>query len=141
MSHVIAGGATSQTKNMVGKRLGVKKYAGESVRNGNILVRQRGSVFHAGKNTKMSKDYSVYAIADGFVSFRHMTGSKRSQFFIDVLPEKAAVKNDAKIEALKAEAAKVAKKETVAKVEVKKADAVKAVAKKPVAKKKVVAKK
>lgn len=99
MSHVIAGGATSQTKNMVGKRLGVKKYAGQEVKNGNILVRQRGSVFHAGKNTKMSRDYSVYAIAEGFVSFRRMTGNKRQQYFIDVLPERFVVKNDANVEA------------------------------------------
>jgi large subunit ribosomal protein L27 len=101
MSHVVAGGAAAQTKNMVGKRLGVKKYAGQEVINGNILVRQRGSVFHPGKNTKMSRDFSVYAIAEGFVSFRHMTGSKRQQYFIDVLPTKDAVKTDAKIEALK----------------------------------------
>jgi large subunit ribosomal protein L27 len=99
MSHVVAGGAAAQTKNMVGKRLGVKKYAGQEVKNGNILVKQRGSVFHAGKNTKMSRDFCVYAIADGFVSFRHMTGSKRQQYFIDVLPERTAVKGDVKIDA------------------------------------------
>jgi large subunit ribosomal protein L27 len=118
MSHVIAGGATSQTKNMVGKRLGVKKFAGQEVKNGNILVRQRGSVFHAGKNAKMARDFSIYAIADGFVSFRRMTGSKRQQYFMDVLPEREGVKDDAKLVAApveKSEAktvAKVAKKPT-----------------------------
>lgn len=101
----MAGGAAAQSKNMIGKRLGVKKFAGQEVKNGNILVRQRGSIFHAGKNTKMGRDFSVYATADGFVSFRHMTGRKRQQYYIDVLPAKIEVKNDAKLEA-KAEAVK-----------------------------------
>jgi large subunit ribosomal protein L27 len=142
MSHVIAGGATSQTKNMVGKRLGVKKYAGEVVRNGNILVRQRGSVFHAGKNTKLAKDYSVYAIADGYVSFRHMTGNKRSQYYIDVLPTKKEVKTDVVLEKNKIESTSIkatAKASTIKKESVKKAP-VKKIAVKKASVKKVVKK-
>jgi ribosomal protein L27 len=48
-------------------------------------VKQRGSVYHAGKNTYMSKDHSVHANIDGFVQFRRMTGFKRGQYFVDVV--------------------------------------------------------
>jgi large subunit ribosomal protein L27 len=85
MSKVAAGGAVKITPNVAGKRLGVKKYAGEEVINGNMIVRQRGTVFHPGRNTKLSNDHSIYAIADGVVSFRRMTGYKRNQYYVDVL--------------------------------------------------------
>ncbi len=85
MSHVASGGTARQTKNMAGKRLGLKKYSGEEVSNGNIIVKQRGSVFHPGKGVKMSKDYSIYAVIDGVVKFRRMSGHKRSQYYIDVI--------------------------------------------------------
>ena len=84
MSKTAAAGSVKITPNVPGKRLGVKKYAGERVLNGNILVKQRGTVFHAGRNTKVARDHSIYAIADGVVSFRRMTGDKRKQFYIDV---------------------------------------------------------
>lgn len=87
MSHVKAGGAVSQTKNMVGKRLGVKKFEGQLVTNGTILVRQRGSVFHAGKNTKFDREYSIYALVDGIVKYRRMSGDKRANYYVDVIPE------------------------------------------------------
>lgn len=86
MSKVAAGGSVKISNNVAGKRLGVKKFAGEVVRNGNIIVKQRGSVYHPGKNTKMSKDFSIYAISDGEVSFRRMTGHKRGKYYIDVSP-------------------------------------------------------
>ncbi len=85
MSHVKAGGAVKISPNVPGKRLGVKKYAGQEVINGNIIIRQRGTVYHPGKNTKLSNDHSIYAIADGIVSFRRMTGHKRNQYYVDVL--------------------------------------------------------
>lgn len=85
MSHVVSGGVASQTKNMVGKRLGVKKFAGEAVINGNIIVKQRGTVFHPGRGVKISKDFSIYAIQDGIVKFRRMTGFKRAKYYIDVV--------------------------------------------------------
>lgn len=84
MSHVAAAGSAAQSANVAGKRLGVKKYAGEQVKNGNILIRQRGTVYHAGTNTKVSRDHSIYAIADGQVSFRRMSGHKRGQYYVDV---------------------------------------------------------
>ena len=85
MSKTAAAGSVTITPNVAGKRLGVKKFAGEVVRTGNIIVRQRGTVYHAGKNTKVSKDHSIYAVSDGVVSFRRMTGHKRNRYFVDVL--------------------------------------------------------
>jgi large subunit ribosomal protein L27 len=85
MSKTAAAGSVKITPNVIGKRLGVKKFAGESVRNGNILVKQRGTVYHAGTNTKVAKDHSIYAVADGVVAFRKMSGHKRGKYFIDVL--------------------------------------------------------
>ncbi|WKZ31005.1 MAG: 50S ribosomal protein L27 [Candidatus Dojkabacteria bacterium] len=85
MSKTAAAGSVKISPNVPGKRLGVKIYAGESVRNGNIIVRQRGTVFHAGRNTKLSRDHSIYAVTDGFVNFRRMSGHKRGKYFVDVL--------------------------------------------------------
>lgn len=88
MSKVAASGSIEISTNTPGKYLGVKKFAGEEVRNGNLLVRQRGTVFHAGKNTKVANDHTIYATADGIVKFRRMTGYKRGQFYVDVDSEK-----------------------------------------------------
>lgn len=85
MSHVAAGSTTSNHGNVAGKRLGVKKFAGEKVRAGNIIVKQKGSVYHPGKNTYMSKTYTIHAKTDGVVGFRRMSGFKRSQYLIDVI--------------------------------------------------------
>ena len=84
MSKVAAAGSVKISPNVAGKRLGVKKYAGEQVRNGNILVKQRGSIYYPGKNTKMGRDFSIYAVQDGIVSFRKMSGYKRGKYYIDV---------------------------------------------------------
>ncbi len=85
MSHVVGAGSVSVSGNIAGKRLGVKKYEGEQVKAGNILVRQRGSVYHPGKNTYSSKDFTIHAKLDGVVKFRRMTGFKRGQYFVDVV--------------------------------------------------------
>ena len=69
MSHKKAGGSTSLGRDSVSKRLGVKKYAGETVKSGNILVRQRGSKIRAGKNVMMGKDDTLFATIDGVVKF------------------------------------------------------------------------
>lgn len=84
MSKVAAAGSVKISPNVAGKRLGVKKYSGEKVRNGNIIIKQRGSVYHPGKNTKMSKDFSIYSLIDGEVSFRRMSGHKRGKYYVDV---------------------------------------------------------
>jgi len=69
MSHVKSGGATAQHSTRPGKRRGVKKYGGQEVKNGNILVRQVGSRVHAGPGVKVGRDFTLYAIRDGVVTF------------------------------------------------------------------------
>ncbi len=70
MAHKKAGGSSKNGRDSEGKRLGVKKFAGEEVVAGNILVRQRGSSFHPGQNVGMGSDYTLFAKADGRVEFR-----------------------------------------------------------------------
>ncbi len=85
MAHKKAQGAATQKANVPGKRLGIKKHAGEDVKIGNIIVRQRGSKFHPGRNTSMGKDHTIFAMSDGKVSFRNMTGTKRGRKAVDVI--------------------------------------------------------
>ena len=70
MAHKKAGGSSRNGRDSQSKRLGVKRYGGESVRAGNILVRQRGSKFHPGENVGMGRDYTLFALAAGRVEFR-----------------------------------------------------------------------
>ena len=65
-----AGGSSSNGRDSAGRRLGVKKFGGEFVLSGNIIVRQRGTKFHAGSNVGMGTDHTLYAMQDGFVNFR-----------------------------------------------------------------------
>jgi large subunit ribosomal protein L27 len=88
MSKVSAAATSSNFGNVAGKRLGIKKYAGQTVKSGNIIIKQNGSVFHPGVNTYMSKTYSIHAKTGGTVQFRRMTGFKRGQFYIDVIESK-----------------------------------------------------
>ena len=69
MAHTKAGGSTRQQGNRRGKRLGVKVFGGAKVISGNILVRQKGSHFHAGKGVSTGRDYTLYAIKDGVLKF------------------------------------------------------------------------
>lgn len=85
MSHVVGAGSVSMGSNVAGKRLGVKKFEGERVKSGNIIVKQRGSVYHPGKNTYMAKDFSIHAKIEGVVKFRRMSSYKRGQYYIDVV--------------------------------------------------------
>ncbi len=87
MSKTAAAGSVKVSPNVPGKRLGVKRFASEKVKNGNIIVKQRGTVYHPGKNTKIARDHSIYAVADGLVKFRRMTGHKRNSFYVDVVEE------------------------------------------------------
>lgn len=88
MSKVAGGGSVTISGNIAGKRLGIKKYADENVKAGNILVKQRGTVFHPGRNTYLSRDFSIHAKVDGKVQFRKMSGFKRGKFYIDVVESK-----------------------------------------------------
>lgn len=69
MAHKKSGGSTSNGRDSIGKRLGLKKSGGQSVIAGNIIVRQRGTTFHAGENVGVGRDYTLFATADGVVSF------------------------------------------------------------------------
>jgi large subunit ribosomal protein L27 len=70
MAHKKAVGSTRNGRDSRGKRLGVKKFAGEVVRAGSILVRQRGSTYHAGQNVGTGRDYTLFALTDGVVAFK-----------------------------------------------------------------------
>ncbi len=69
MAHKKAGGSSRNGRDSISKRLGVKRYGGQLVKAGNIIVRQRGSKFHPGQNVGMGKDYTLYAKMDGHVKF------------------------------------------------------------------------
>lgn len=69
MAHKKAGGSTSNGRDSISKRLGVKKFGGENVLAGNIIVRQRGTRFHPGVNVGIGKDHTLFATAHGTVKF------------------------------------------------------------------------
>ena len=84
MAHKKAGGSTRNGRDSESKRLGVKRYGGESVLAGNTLVRQRGTKFHPGNNVGCGHDHTLFAKADGKVVFEIKGPKKRKQ--ISVIP-------------------------------------------------------
>ncbi len=70
MAHKKAGGSSRNGRDTAGRRLGVKKFGGEHVIPGNIIVRQRGTKWHPGMNVGMGKDHTIFAVAEGHVEFR-----------------------------------------------------------------------
>ena len=76
MAHKKAGGSSRNGRDSAGRRLGVKKFGGESVLAGNIIVRQRGTKFHPGENVGMGKDHTLFALKTGSVNFRKKTGGR-----------------------------------------------------------------
>jgi large subunit ribosomal protein L27 len=86
MAHKKAGGSSRNGRDSDGRRLGVKKFGGERVLGGNILVRQRGTKWHPGSNVGLGKDHTLFALVDGTVEFR-TKGNGRS--YISVLPPAA----------------------------------------------------
>lgn len=77
MAHKKGGGSSRNGRDSVAKRLGVKKYGGEAVRAGHIIVRQRGMRIKPGLNVGIGKDYTIFATADGFVRFEPMRGGRK----------------------------------------------------------------
>ena len=69
MAHKKGAGSTSNGRDSHSKRLGIKKYGGQKVIAGNILIRQRGSKFHPGKNVGVGRDWTLFALADGTVEY------------------------------------------------------------------------
>ena len=87
MAQKKAGGSSRNGRDSDSKRLGVKRYDGQFVTAGSILVRQRGTLFLAGNNTGLGRDHTVYATADGFVKFEFVRKDKKQ---ISVYPERVS---------------------------------------------------
>ncbi|MCB9451729.1 MAG: 50S ribosomal protein L27 [Anaerolineaceae bacterium] len=90
MAHKKGGGSSRNGRDSNAQRLGVKRFGGEYVIPGNIIVRQRGTYFHPGVNVGLGKDHTIYAVAKGYVVFERMRG-RNGQKQISVyseLPEK-----------------------------------------------------
>ena len=83
MAHKKAGGSTRNGRDSEAKRLGVKRFGGQEVLAGNILVRQRGTKFHAGENVGVGKDHTLFALANGKVEF--VTKGPKSRKFVQVV--------------------------------------------------------
>lgn len=84
MAHKKAGGSTRNGRDSKSKRLGVKCFGGESVIAGNIIIRQRGTRYHAGVNAGLGKDHTVFALVDGKVSFTPR--GPKNRMHVDVIP-------------------------------------------------------
>lgn len=69
MAHKKGGGSSKNGRDSAGQRRGVKKFGGEFVKAGNIIVRQLGTKFHPGKNVGLGKDYTIFSLVDGYVKF------------------------------------------------------------------------
>ncbi len=87
MAHKKAGGSTRNGRDSNAKRLGVKRYGGQDVSAGSILVRQRGTKFHAGDNVGMGKDHTLFATATGKVLFQEKGPKNRK--YISIVAEAA----------------------------------------------------
>ena len=82
MAHKKAGGSSRNGRDSAGRRLGIKKFGGEIVISGNIIVRQRGTKFHPGINVGLGKDHTLFATASGKISFK----KTRNKTFVSVIP-------------------------------------------------------
>ncbi|RJR23716.1 MAG: 50S ribosomal protein L27 [Desulfobacteraceae bacterium] len=92
MAHKKAGGSSRNGRDSAGQRFGVKRYGGQIVRAGNILVRQKGTRIHAGKNVGIGRDYTLFATIDGLVTYEPW-GKKRTRvsvYPIDASAQEAA---------------------------------------------------
>ena len=83
MAHKKAGGSSRNGRDSEGKRLGVKRFGGERVRAGNILIRQRGTKWHPGTGVGVGRDWTIYALTDGNVQF---TTKKNGRVHVSVMP-------------------------------------------------------
>jgi large subunit ribosomal protein L27 len=83
MAHKKGQGSTQNNRDSIGRRLGVKKYGGEHVIPGNIIIRQRGTKVHPGKGVGIGKDHTIYALVEGVVKFENKTANKKK---VSVVP-------------------------------------------------------
>lgn len=77
MSHKKAGGSSRNGRDSAGQRYGVKRYAGQRVRAGNILIRQKGTRIHPGENVGLGKDYTLFSKIDGIVTFERFAKNRK----------------------------------------------------------------
>ena len=84
MAHKKGQGSTQNNRDSAGRRLGVKKFGGEFVRAGNIIIRQRGTQVHVGNNVGIGVDHTIYALVDGFVQFQLKDKTRNK---VSVVPE------------------------------------------------------
>jgi large subunit ribosomal protein L27 len=91
MAHKKAGGSSRNGRDSEGRRLGVKKFGGESVVGGNIIVRQRGTKWHPGANVGIGKDHTLFALVDGRVEFKSSATCRAS---VAVIPAQGAGAQD-----------------------------------------------
>ncbi len=110
MAHKKAASSTDNGRDSISKRLGVKLFGGQTAKAGNIIIRQRGTRFHAGLNTYLGKDFTVHAKVDGIVSFRKR---KYNRTFVDITPFDAVQETVAKVKPKKKAAPKAAPKAKV----------------------------
>jgi len=87
MAHKKAGGSSRNGRDTIGKRRGVKRYAGQAVKAGNILVRQLGTKIHPGQNVGLGRDYTIFALIDGVVKFERYGADRKK---VSVYPAEAA---------------------------------------------------
>ncbi|MCD6289407.1 MAG: 50S ribosomal protein L27 [Anaerolineae bacterium] len=87
MAHKKGGGSSRNGRDSESKRLGVKRFDGEFVRAGSIIVRQRGTRFKPGRNVGLGRDYTIFAVIDGYVKFEPHT---RKQKRVSVYPQRVA---------------------------------------------------
>ena len=87
MAHKKAGGSSRNGRDSNSKRLGVKKFGGEAVIPGNIILRQRGTKWHPGSNVGMGKDHTLFATAEGAVQFRAKANGRT---YVSVMPKQVA---------------------------------------------------
>ena len=86
MAHKKAGGSSRNGRDTAGRRLGVKKFGGEQVIAGNIIIRQRGTKWHPGVNVGMGRDHTLFALVDGTVAFRTSTGGRQFVSVVEAAP-------------------------------------------------------
>ncbi len=84
MAHKKAGGSSRNGRDSPGQRLGVKRFAGQKVLAGSIIVRQKGTAFHPGPNVGMGRDYTLFAKIDGIVKFERKGGDKKRVVVVPV---------------------------------------------------------
>ena len=85
MAHKKGGGSSGNGRDSQSKRLGVKRFGGEQVRSGNIIIRQRGTKFKPGNGVGLGRDYTIFAVIDGFVQFETVRNGRKR---VSVYPER-----------------------------------------------------